>query len=67
MSTPTETAEPSTFIADTLAQARKNQETAQAAVEAADKALFQARLNLAAAVGAVRALEYVSKAPDVAS
>lgn len=67
MSTPTETVEPNTFIADTLAQARKNQEAAQAAVESADKALLQARLNLAASVGAVRVLEYVSKGPNAAS
>lgn len=66
MSTPIENSEP-TFIADTLAQARKNQEAAQSAVEAADKALLQARLNLAASVGAVRALEYVAKGPDAAS
>lgn len=66
MSTPIENAVP-TFIADTLAQARKNQEAAQSAVEAADKALLQARLNLAASVGAVRALEYVAKGPDAAS
>lgn len=55
-----EMAAPSTFLSDTLASARKNQEAAQAAVESADKALLQARLNLAAAVGAVRALEYVT-------
>lgn len=67
MTTPIENAEPSTFIADTLAQARKNQESAQAAVETADKALLQARLNLAAAVGAVRALEYVSKPTNATS
>ena len=48
------------FLTTTLETSRKGAQEAQAALEKADRELLQARLNLSAALGAVRALEYVA-------